>query len=171
MFQCRKMMHEMEALLSYLLIIMMFYYFAVNCVFLIMYGVPWVSLTGIGIWRIIRCKVLRSREGEEGWNERDGEMNQRHASILDVDVILKSSTIAQTLEDLSLASPEDTLDPALVPGAASTETASNCRRRTTKLSPERDTGYCTTSTKPVLYVCLITALQVELTLRVSYSDL
>lgn len=40
MFQCRKMMHEMEALLSYLLIIMMFYYFAVNCVFLIMYGVP-----------------------------------------------------------------------------------------------------------------------------------
>ncbi|XP_019131941.1 serine/threonine-protein kinase 33 isoform X2 [Larimichthys crocea] len=54
----------------------------------------------------------------------------------------------QTLEDLSLASPEDTLDPALVPGAASTETASNCRRRTTKLSPERDTGYCTTSTKP-----------------------
>ncbi|XP_051236138.1 serine/threonine-protein kinase 33 isoform X1 [Dicentrarchus labrax] len=54
----------------------------------------------------------------------------------------------KTLEDVSLTSSDDTLDPLLVPGAASTETDSNCRIHA-KLSHERDSSFCppATSTK------------------------
>ncbi|XP_076584898.1 serine/threonine-protein kinase 33 isoform X1 [Chaetodon auriga] len=48
----------------------------------------------------------------------------------------------QALENLSLASSEDTLDPSLVPDAVSTETTSNHRNHT-RLSPESDSSSCT----------------------------
>ncbi|XP_044059222.1 serine/threonine-protein kinase 33 isoform X2 [Siniperca chuatsi] len=62
---------------------------------------------------------------------------------------LEQEERTQTLEDVSLTSSEDTLNPSPVPRADSTETDSNCRSHA-KLSPETDSSFCTpaTSTKP-----------------------
>ncbi|XP_070688144.1 serine/threonine-protein kinase 33 [Pempheris klunzingeri] len=56
----------------------------------------------------------------------------------------------QTQEVLSLTSSEDTIDPSLVPRAASTTTTDSNRRSHAKLGPARDSSVCTTatSTKP-----------------------
>lgn len=77
-----------------------------------------------------------------------------------IDYLKLSTTGTRTLEDLSLTSSEESLDPSAVPGAPSTETASNCMSHT-KLGSETDSGFCTpaTSTKLVLYVCFTIALQ------------
>ncbi|KAM8763177.1 serine/threonine-protein kinase 33 isoform 2-T2 [Acanthopagrus schlegelii] len=61
---------------------------------------------------------------------------------------LEQEKRGETLEDLSLTSSDDTLEPPPVPGAASTVTASNCSSEV-KLIPKKDSSFSTpaTSTK------------------------
>ncbi|XP_073320978.1 serine/threonine-protein kinase 33-like [Pagrus major] len=61
---------------------------------------------------------------------------------------LEQEKRGETLEDLSLTSSDDTLEPPPVPGAASTVTASNCSSQA-KLIPKKDSNFSTpaTSTK------------------------
>lgn len=97
---------------------------------------------------ILIFKVLRKRQEKYGWEESDEPKPCQVTS----GCYLKSSTIGtQTLEDLSLTSSEDTLDPSPIPEAASTETARNCRSHA-KLGSEADSSFCTpaTSVKLVL---------------------
>lgn len=81
-----------------------------------------------------------------------------------IDCLKLSTTGTRTLQDLSLTSSEENLDPSAVPGEPATETTSNHTSHT-KLGSETDSSFCTpaTSTKLVLYDCFtITVLQGDL---------
>lgn len=112
-------------------------------------------------WRLILIKInwqhcasdiiLRNRVREEGLKERVRWTKPQE--LTRCCCYLKSSTIGgETLEDLSLTSFDDTLEPPPVPGAASTVTASNCSSEV-KLIPKKDSSFSApaTSTKQVLF--------------------